>query len=89
MRGSPPGFKILFIAFFKVALLYSIILLLVQKMPGFVAAVIGTGIYLTGYFAGDFFLFAITAKGILKFGALAIYYALPHMVQVADARYPG
>ena len=86
---SFPFIKILFITLFKVSLLYSMILLLVQKVPGFVASLIATGIYLTGYFAGDFFLFAITAGGVLKIGALAIYYALPHMVQVSPGSIMG
>ena len=86
---SFPFVKILFITLFKVSLLYSMILLLVQKVPGFVASLIATGIYLTGYFAGDFFLFAITAGGVLKIGALAIYYTLPHMVQVSPGSIMG
>ncbi|MCH7818355.1 MAG: ABC-2 transporter permease [Candidatus Marinimicrobia bacterium] len=86
---SFPFFKILFITLFKVSLLYSMILMLVQKLPGFVASLIATAIYLTGYFAGDFFLFAISAKGLLKIGSLAIYYTLPHMVQVSPGSIMG
>ena len=87
--SSFPFFKILFIMLIKVSLLYSMILLLVQKVPGFVASLIATGIYLTGYFAGDFFLFAISASGMLKIGSLAIYYMLPHMVQVSPGSIMG
>lgn len=86
---SFPFFKILFITLFKVSLLYSMILLLVQKLPGFVASLIATAIYLTGYYAGDFFLFAISAEGLLKIGSLAIYYTLPHMVQVSPGSIMG
>jgi len=86
---SFPFFKILIITFFKVSLLYSMILLLVQKVPGFVASLIATAVYMTGYFAGDFFLFAITANGLLKMGSLAIYYTLPHMVQVSPGSIMG
>ena len=86
---SFPFFKILFITLFKISLLYSMILMLVQKLPGFVASLIATAIYLTGYFAGDFFLFAISAKGLLKIGSLAIYYTLPHMVQVSPGSIMG
>ncbi len=82
--GMPfPFFKILFITLFKVAMLYSIILLFVQKVPGFVASLLATSIYLTGYYAGDFYIFSISANGVLKIGSLVIYYLLPHMIQVS------
>jgi len=78
-----PLFKVLFITLFKMALLYSMILLFVQKLPGFVASLLATSIYLTGYFAGDFYIFSISADGVLKLSSLAIYYLLPHMIEVS------
>ena len=80
---SFPIHKILMLALFKIALLYSIILLFAQKLPGFVASLFGTMIYVGGYFSGDFYLFSINAAGMYKFGAIAVYYMLPHMVEVS------
>ena len=80
---SFPIHKILMLAVFKIALLYSIILLFAQKVPGFVASLFGTMIYVGGYFSGDFYLFSINAGGIYKFGSIAVYYILPHMVEVS------
>ncbi len=80
---SFPVHKILLLALFKIALLYSIILLFAQKLPGFVASLFGTMIYVGGYFKGYFYLFSINAEWIYKFVAKAVYYMLPHMVEVS------
>ncbi|MCH8927188.1 MAG: ABC-2 transporter permease [Candidatus Marinimicrobia bacterium] len=78
-----PFFKIILLTFFKIALLYSIIIFFVQKMPGFVAALLGSAIYIGGYFAGDFYLMSLSTEGLIKYTSALVYYFLPHMVNVS------
>ena len=78
-----PFFKIISLTLFKIALLYSLIIFFVQKMPGFVAALIGSAIYIGGYFAGDFYLMSLSTEGLIKYSSSLIYYLLPHLVEVS------
>ena len=78
-----PFFKIMFLTLFKIIILYSFIILFVQKTPGFVAALIGSIIYIGGYFATDFYLVSINAEGIVKLASTLVYYVLPHLVEVS------
>lgn len=78
-----PFFKIIFLTFFKITLLYSVIMFFVQKTPGFIAALLGSGIYITGYFATEFYLMSLNTDGLIKYGSSIIYYLLPHMVEVS------
>ena len=78
-----PFFKIIFLTLFKITLLYSIIMFFVQKTPGFVAALLGSAIYIGGYFASDFYLMSLSTEGFIKLSSLLVYYLLPHMVEVS------
>ena len=88
--GSPiqiPFFKIIFFTLFKIALLYSLIIFFVQKLPGFVAALLGSAIYIGGYFAGDFYLMSLSTQGLIKYSSSLIYYLLPHLVEVSPGSF--
>jgi len=78
-----PFFKIILLTLFKITLLYSVIIFFVQKTPGFVAALLGSAIYIGGYFSGDFYLMSLSTEGIIKLSSSLVYYLLPHMVEVS------
>ena len=78
-----PFLKIIFLAFFKITLLYSVIMFFVQKTPGFIAALLGSAIYIGGYFSSDFYLMSLNTDGFIKISSSIVYYLLPHMVEVS------
>ena len=68
----------------KLSLFFSMLLLFSQGVPGFVAAVIASLLYIAGYFVGEFEAMAATADNIYRIPLLAVYSGLPHLTQVSS-----